>query len=102
MNKEHWEAMLPIIQAWLSGATVQYRSNPNSEWGDMSMASNSNAYVLFTEEVSNYRIKPGPREFHIEIVCKHKDGLVGYAYDADTKEGMDKEREFIKVREVIE
>ena len=55
MTKEEAKELLPIIQAWAEGKTIQVRINNDSSWTDL----------LDTKlEISNlyeYRIKPEPK-----------------------------------------
>lgn len=59
MTPEHAKKMLPIIEAYAKGEVIQYKSS-NGIW-----------YIekdlTFTDEPENYRIKPKPMEFWINI-----------------------------------
>lgn len=53
MTREQAKAILPIIQAYAEGKTIQYRTS-NNEWVDTYKPS-------FSDSSSNYRIKPEPK-----------------------------------------
>lgn len=53
MTREQAKAILPIIQAYAEGKTIQYRTS-NNEWVDTYKPS-------FSNSSSNYRIKPEPK-----------------------------------------
>lgn len=53
MTREKAKAILPIIQAYAEGKTIQYRTS-NNEWVDTYKPS-------FSDSSSNYRIKPEPK-----------------------------------------
>lgn len=53
MTREQAKAMLPIIQAFAEGKTIQYRTS-NNEWVDTYKPS-------FSELPTKYRIKPEPK-----------------------------------------
>lgn len=53
MTREQAKAILPIIQAYAEGKTIQYRTS-NNEWIDTYKPS-------FSDSSSNYRIKPEPK-----------------------------------------
>ena len=75
MTREEAKKLLPIIQAFAEGKTIQYK-NAECEWEDMSIGEN----LSFIETPSNYRIKPEPkyRPFKSQEECwnemhKHPD-----------------------------
>lgn len=87
--------LLPIIQAYADGKTIQYRLNPSETFHDCSNLS-------FQEPAEHYRIKPEPREFWIGTNAKDGNGVfVGWAYD-NQKDAADCSGRPIKVREVLE
>ena len=102
MNRERARELLPIIQAFAEGKDVQFR-NPvgmvGSDWIDDDEMSHF--------EIYEYRIKPEPREFWIQIQ-KSYDGNEkitgsGWIDKGDpTPEATGKMSTIIKVREVIE
>ena len=73
MTREYIKIMLPIMQAFAEGKTLQYRVNKeNNEWRDINNPS-------FYDAPSEYRIKPEPkyRPFRTKEECwnemmKHK------------------------------
>lgn len=56
-NKETLKYLVDngILQAWLNGETIQYRTNSNYEWVDLTVAR-----PMFESGPNNYRIKPKP------------------------------------------
>ena len=52
IDREHWEKMLPIIQAFVNGQTVQHKSGEGDEWIDIEEESYFVGCPVF------YRIKP--------------------------------------------
>lgn len=56
-DREHWEKMLPIIQAYVNGQTVQYKGAGNDSWEDIEPCEG----IGFDALPVNYRIKPGPK-----------------------------------------
>lgn len=52
MNREQAKELLPLIQAFAEGKTIEYYSNDN--WIELDN-------IFFIENVQNYRIKPDPR-----------------------------------------
>ena len=52
MTKEKMKKLLPIIQAWIDGKTIQVWTNDT--WVD-------EEYPCFFEELSQFRIKPEPK-----------------------------------------
>ena len=74
MTREYIKIMLPIMQAFAEGKTLQYRVNEeNNEWKDIDNPS-------FNDVPSDYRIKPEPtyRPFKDKEECwnemhKHPD-----------------------------
>lgn len=53
MTREEAKEILPIIQAWIEGKKIQYRTCPD-KWVDIE----ENERVNFTSPPSDYRIKP--------------------------------------------
>lgn len=55
MTREEAKELLPIIQAFAEGKTLQYRvNNENNEWKDINNPA-------FNDAPSEYRIKPEPK-----------------------------------------
>lgn len=58
MNRQQAKDLLPIIQAFAEGKTIQYYStHPTPHWEDIL----SNERVDFSKNSSKYRIKPEPK-----------------------------------------
>ena len=58
MNRQQAKELLPIIQAFADGKTIQYYStHPAPHWEDIL----SNERVDFSKNSSKYRIKPEPK-----------------------------------------
>lgn len=53
MNSEHWKNMLPIIQAFANGETIQIDYG-NGTWCDIE----DDEGMAFVGKISDYRIKP--------------------------------------------
>lgn len=54
MTREETKELLPIMQAWVEGKTIQYFNISEDKWCDIP----SNVNVAFTRESCDYRIKP--------------------------------------------
>lgn len=52
MDRQHWEKMLPIIQAFVDGKSIQYYSDYSLKWED------SGDTFEFSRNPALYRIKP--------------------------------------------
>lgn len=67
MTREEAKELLPIIQAFAEGKTIQYKDNYDT-WMNVSSA---DSLMLFDKFPSNYRIKPEPkyRPFKIKEEC---------------------------------
>lgn len=57
MTREEAKKLLPIIQAFAEGKTIQYKNNYDT-WRSVS---NENSSMLFDKDPSKYRIKPEPK-----------------------------------------
>lgn len=58
MNRQEAKELLPIIQAYAEGKTIQYYyKHPTPHWGDVL----PNRIVSFNDDASKYRIKPEPK-----------------------------------------
>ena len=66
MTRKEAKELLPIIQAYAEGKTIQYRSEEFG-WEDVSIEEN----LSFTDNLSEYRIKPEPtyRPFKTKEEC---------------------------------
>ena len=75
MTREETRKLLPLLQAFANGETLQYRQVgfPNSEWTD----SNSED-IDFFQNNWEYRVKPIERENDVEkyVVLTNDDNLV--------------------------
>lgn len=91
MNRDQARELLPIIQAFAEGKTVQSKHplEKVGEWGWFSQATPS-----FTPTVE-WRIKPEPREWVIDV---HRDGDLISNHVCMNRIGI---AETIKVREVL-
>ena len=101
MNRERAKELLPIIQAFAEGKEIQFRLDEiiKSTWSDL----HEETAFTFPADDYEYRIKPKPREFWIEIGCngKHVRGA-GWYEEGDKLPEKHGSVEIIKVREVIE
>lgn len=80
-NREYYKELLPIIQAFAEGKTIQFYSEENG-WIDWLN------FVNFNEPPSNYRIKPEPkyRPFKNQEECweeMHKHPDFGWIRDKE-------------------
>ena len=57
MNREHWKAMLPAIQAFCEGKTVQARGKGRGQW----LTIPSGFEPIFSDPGLELRIKPEPK-----------------------------------------
>lgn len=56
MNREHWKKMLPIIEAFVEGKTVEYLYA--HEWTPVTPGDDE---ITFNKDAHRYRIKPEPK-----------------------------------------
>ena len=56
MTREYAKELLPIIQAYAEGKTIQYRRSAEGKWEDVAIGDN----LSFIDPPSKYRIKPEP------------------------------------------
>ena len=54
MNKQQAKELLPIIQAFVEGKTIEFRNKSFKEWTEIENPS-------FDPTITNYRIKPEPK-----------------------------------------
>ena len=87
MNRERAKELLPIIEAFADGETIQ-RYVLSREWEDVTTG------APFDDDV-DYRIKPKPREFWINPDADDSDAIIYEAFNPD-------QDDFVHVREVIE
>ena len=81
MTREKMKKLLPIIQAWIDGKTIQVWTNDT--WID-------EEYPSFFEELSQFRIKPEPkyRPFKTQEECwkeMHQHPDFGWVLAKDSK-----------------
>ena len=88
MNKNNAKEYLPLVQALADGKTIQYESL-HEGWRDI-------RNPLFNG-MSEYRIKPEPREYNVYLNASEQPFDVTHAM-VDTKQGM----RTVRVREVTE
>lgn len=64
MNKQQAKDLLPIIQAFAEGKTIEFRNKSFKEWTEIENPS-------FDPTITNYRIKPEPkyRPFKDAVEC---------------------------------
>ena len=64
MTREEAKELLPIMQAFAEGKTIQFRENINNMWKDI-------IWPSFNKSPSTYRIKPEPeyRPFKTQEEC---------------------------------
>lgn len=85
MNKQQAKDLLPIIQAFAEGKTIEFRNKSFKEWTEIENPS-------FDPTITNYRIKPEPkyRPFKDAEECwqemqKHKP--FGWVKDKNKEDG---------------
>jgi len=54
MTREQAKQLLPIIQAFAEGKTIEYRKDPSDDWGSLTSYN-------FNDPLGCYRIKPEPK-----------------------------------------
>ena len=89
MNRERAKELLPIIQAFAEGKTVQAKKLAGEGWIDI-----NNFIDFFDADEREWRIKPEPREFWL---IEHQDGSISFK-----QIHIPAPRGSIKVREVID
>jgi len=88
MTRDEAKKLLPIIQAFAEGETVQISGVSTPEWADVANPED----VAFGSK-AKYRIKPKPREVYLSL---REDGSVAAVFSSPHCAGA------IKFREVIE
>lgn len=92
MNREETKKMIPIMQAYVDGAEIECRGCGEHLWQD---TFKEPRWLL---ESLEYRIKPKPREFLIQVSEGWRTGDSGYICNLnDSPLGGN----WIKVREII-
>lgn len=71
MTREKARTLLPVIQAWIEGKTIEFRIAPQAPW----LIYDAPSCPGFTENWE-WRIRPAPREFWIAF--GKADGLVKF------------------------
>lgn len=106
MNK--WKALLPVVTAFAEGKVIQERNGCEDRWRDV----RPGVTPAFSMDVENYRVKPEPREWWVNI---YNDGVArgplneGYMHTTEQSALNGKvsasgrtDITTIKVREVVE
>lgn len=90
MNKDNAKDFIPIVQELSEGKTIQYNTGTieSPSWTDV-------ADTVFCGSISEYRIKPAPREWRVMVLARHE--IYSLAENEVCPRG-----EVIRVREVIE
>lgn len=104
--QEKIKSMLPIMQAFADGKTIQSRAYSSQPWTDWNSDGLDDFMVPdFCRSIREYRIKPEPREWHAVLVGKeYPGGWLGslYATQDEALVGQTSQmRQVIKVREVL-
>jgi hypothetical protein len=87
MTRQRAKELLPVLQAYADGKTIQIKDQASGIWRDID-------YTHF-HDVIEYRVKPEPREWKLTF---WQDGAVTlYAGDIDAMRG-----ESIRVREILD
>lgn len=73
MNREKVKALLPVLQAFAEGKTIQFRSTPGGAWYDRSNPD-------FTASEKLYRVKPEPKVAYIPLSI---GGVTGPAFSSE-------------------
>ena len=99
MNRNRAKELLPIITAFANGEEIQCRNQNSSE---SRMVFVENEFPRFEIEYYEFRIKPKPREFWINI---YPSGVGFDCFDTEQKANLKAgslRSECIRLREVIE
>lgn len=90
MTPERAKELLPIIQAFAEGKTIQRKSKVNDAWGDIvGQHSFLNDY--------EYRIKPKTVKFRLALLkATHSKKLYTYSADECTEKDVEKSLQFIR------
>lgn len=92
MTRKRAEELLPVIQAFAEGKEIEFKHKEGDEWFTQD-------YYVWDEDYE-YRIKPEPREWYINIYDSDDSYMHNTKIQADN---MGKGRiECIKVREILE
>jgi hypothetical protein len=85
-----------ILQAALDGKTIQYRIALRS-WRNV-----NNPFVRFNFRSTEYRVKPEPREFYVNIYGSGSKNRIHSTRERADQQAAHTRLECIKVREVLE
>lgn len=108
MNREEAKALLPIIQAFADGKTIQFKySKHDAAWND---CDDAGFRLSFENGVESYRIRPEPSEWYevnFDKMLNRAECIdLVYRYESieEAKRCVPANRHhlIIKVREVIE
>ncbi len=97
MNRDNARDYLPLVQALADGKTIQGLMWSSGKWEDMA------GEICFDGPVSDYRIKPEPREIFV-VVDDDNDGshLAFHSENDAIKDVGSRGLEIRRYREVIE
>ena len=91
MNRERARELVPIIEAFGNGWTIQF--DDGDGWSDVDKSGLD--VECFDDGGLKYRIKPKPREFWINPDADDSDAIIYESFNP-------KDDNFIRVQEVIE
>lgn len=96
MTREQAKILLPVMQAWSEGKTIQFKTAPNADWIDW-----NNDLSPGYDQDWQWRVKPAAREFWIAF--GKADGLVKYIHSGILPQpNAAEDTEIIHVREITE
>ncbi len=77
MRRENWVKMLPILQAWIDGKTIEVKEGDT--WKDFATPTTTGLTLAFECNPESFRIKPEPKlrpwkpeEVPVGAVIRHK------------------------------
>lgn len=94
MTRKRAKELLPVIQAWAEGKGVQHRCHVDPFW--------HNAENPTWNEDFDYRIKPEPREWWVNVYPGNSAGNLHDTKGSADSHSSDRRIACIKVREVME
>jgi hypothetical protein len=68
MTRERTKLLLPVLQAWAYGKTIQVRVLPNGQWGE-----HESDPADFSNENWEWRVKPTPRRWWAVLHSAYAD-----------------------------
>lgn len=69
MSPQRAKSLLPVIQEFANGKTIQHRPTGHDDWKDLSLG-----YSCSFEATGDYRVKPELREFWLYYRETTRDG----------------------------